>query len=624
MNRAERRGGLNCSRLLRGGRLIAVAVSAAVALATGLLVATPARAAVPAPDAVYTVGDYPVSIAVNPAGTIAVTVNAGVSTASVIDLGTGDDSTVTLATQPDWRPRDVAIDPAGTYAYVTNYDSNSISRINLLDLTMTLVPVGGGPTRIVIDPAGVYAYVTVGAVADRIKLSDLTVDSGFLNPVPGPLVITADSSTIYSYYQTAKRFDAATGTVTATFTTGAGGVTGAGFNADQTAIYGVNDSGWVRKTDLTTLTTEVWASGLAGFNSSSWVSVGNNAYVPAINDHTLYKVDLLLPETVTTVASHLSNPMDVAVPVNGAFIVIASAGSDNAFRYNLPAPPTAPAFTAASPPSTGTVGTTYSTYSFTASGTSPITFAQASGTLPPGLTLASTGVLSGTPTTAGTYTFTVSASNGVNPVATTSTITITIAPAVTPEPNPPAPSVPASAPREVRATPGIESATVSWTPPASTGSFPVTSYLAVAAPGGQLCMVSAPALTCAITGLTPGTSYKVTARALTGAGWSDTSSPSADVVPLAPPAAPTILITSSRDRTQKSVARIEGTTTGLVGAEVVPYIRVAGKTSFSPGASTRTVDADGKFTWQRKAKKRLTVYFVSGGVTSNRLVIRPE
>lgn len=194
---------------------------------------------------------------------------------------------------------------------------------------------------------------------------------------------------------------------------------------------------------------------------------------------------------------------------------------------------------------------------------------------------------------------------------------------VSPNPPAPTPAERASAPRDVRADARVESATAAWLPPTSTGSFPVTSYQAVASPGGQTCMVAAPALTCTITGLTPGKPYTVTARALTGAGWSEASSPSSAVVPLGPEV-PTILITNSRDRAQKSMARIEGTTTGLVGAKVVPYLRIAGQADFSPGASTRTVDADGTFVWQRKAKKRFTVYFVSGDVTSNRLVIRPE
>jgi uncharacterized repeat protein (TIGR01451 family) len=51
--------------------------------------------------------------------------------------------------------------------------------------------------------------------------------------------------------------------------------------------------------------------------------------------------------------------------------------------------------------------------------------------LPPGLTLSAAGVISGTPTTAGTFSFTVEASNGVNPTALLeSTITVNQAPAI--------------------------------------------------------------------------------------------------------------------------------------------------------------------------------------------------
>ena len=277
------------------------------------------------------------------------------------------------------------------------------------------------------------------------------------------------------------------------------------------------------------------------------------------------------------------------------------------------------------PGSTSATVDTPFTLSLSATGFDSGTFVwdDAGTTLPPGLTLSSTGVISGTPTTPGTYAFTARVSGPVDDSTTAQTITV---PGGS-DPNPPgpAPAAPASPPQDVRAVAGIESATVSWLPPASTGSFPVTSYQAVASPGGQACLVTAPALTCTIIGLTAGTPYTVTARALTGAGWGATSSPSETVVPLSPPTpAATILITSSRDPAQKSIARVEGTTTGLVDAEVVPYVRIAGQKAFKPGASTRTVDAEGNFVWQRKAKKRFTVYFVSGDVTSNRLVIRPE
>src|SRR5262245_23879636 len=52
----------------------------------------------------------------------------------------------------------------------------------------------------------------------------------------------------------------------------------------------------------------------------------------------------------------------------------------------------------------GTVGTPYSqTFQSAGTSTAPYTWSLASGTLPPGLTLLPSGVLSGIPTTAGTF-----------------------------------------------------------------------------------------------------------------------------------------------------------------------------------------------------------------------------
>jgi hypothetical protein len=85
---------------------------------------------------------------------------------------------------------------------------------------------------------------------------------------------------------------------------------------------------------------------------------------------------------------------------------------------------TAPAFTGGSPTTTGNAGTAYS-FSYQVDGYPSPTFSLTSGTLPPGLTLSSTGLLSGTPTQTGTFSGTVTASNGVGTAATQS-FTITI------------------------------------------------------------------------------------------------------------------------------------------------------------------------------------------------------
>ena len=78
-------------------------------------------------------------------------------------------------------------------------------------------------------------------------------------------------------------------------------------------------------------------------------------------------------------------------------------------------PGIAPQITSAAP-TAGTLNTAYS-HTFTASGSPASSWSIVLGTQPNGLSL-SNGVLSGTPTLAGTYTFTVQASNGTLPNAT--------------------------------------------------------------------------------------------------------------------------------------------------------------------------------------------------------------
>ena len=82
------------------------------------------------------------------------------------------------------------------------------------------------------------------------------------------------------------------------------------------------------------------------------------------------------------------------------------------------------------------------------------------------------------------------------------------------------------------------------------------------------------------------------------------------------------MIIGSRDGRQ---VRVAGVTTGLVGAQVTPWVRFPGPKPYAPGSGVRTVDAQGEFTWQRRAGKKVYVYFRAGDeVRSNRVIIRPR
>jgi hypothetical protein len=84
----------------------------------------------------------------------------------------------------------------------------------------------------------------------------------------------------------------------------------------------------------------------------------------------------------------------------------------------------APCITTTSVPG-GSTGTPYSATITTVGGTAPYTYRITSGTVPPGLTLAPDGTLSGTPTAAGTYTFIVQ-STDAHGATDTQQMTVTI------------------------------------------------------------------------------------------------------------------------------------------------------------------------------------------------------
>jgi len=83
-----------------------------------------------------------------------------------------------------------------------------------------------------------------------------------------------------------------------------------------------------------------------------------------------------------------------------------------------------------------TLGTPYSQTITASGGTAPYTFAVTSGVLPPGLTLATNGTLSGKPTSAGSFTFTVTATDHGGATGSQAYTLVVPAPKSLPSPRP--------------------------------------------------------------------------------------------------------------------------------------------------------------------------------------------
>ena len=119
-------------------------------------------------------------------------------------------------------------------------------------------------------------------------------------------------------------------------------------------------------------------------------------------------------------------PGAISFPNPGTPTAVA-AGDNSGYAIVATSAPTI----SGSPSSTVVDGVPLS-YAFTLGGMPNPTTTVAAGSLPPGLTLSTAGVLSGTPTTLGTYDVTVKASNGIAPKATDSfVIKVEAAPSIT-------------------------------------------------------------------------------------------------------------------------------------------------------------------------------------------------
>lgn len=447
-----------------------------IALVAGLVVAPAAagRAAATAstarPDLTFGTGLRPWSeawaVAASPSGDLYVAdrtpprifkVAAGTST-PVVYAGTtagssGDGGPATSA-QLDF-PAGLVVDPATGDLFISDLTSGRVRRVAATTGTISTVAVLRDPAGLAVLGRTLYVARYSDDLVTAVDLTSGATSTAVGSAVDAPMadgtgtaatldepwgLAAGPDGALYiadARHHAVRRFDPSTGAVTtplgasgaapSTPTTdasrGDGGPagrallvtpSGVAFDAAGDLLVGDVDDRRVRRVDATTGT----VSTVAGTGASGPVASSGPG----------------LAGSVSSVASIAVTPDDV--------LVVGNLDAGSAAVAVLGAAAAAPATATA----TATVGAPVAAQ-LTATGTPVLRWTTAGGSLPPGLALSPTGVLSGTPLQPGTWTATVLTANGFGSPASTA-LTVVVAPA----PSPPA----APQPPVVEPAPGLQ------------------------------------------------------------------------------------------------------------------------------------------------------------------------
>ena len=280
--------------------------------------------------ATITVGNVPQKVAINPAGTFAYVTHSGHGTVSKIDLAT-DTSILTITVGSG--PWGVAINPAGTFAYVVNSGHGVVSKIELATDKVTTITgpqwtqIGKSPQSVAINPAGTFAYVTFSG-SNSVSKIDLATDTVAATITVGsnPQSVAINPAGTFAYVTnsasgTVSKINLATDTVAATITVGSNPQSVA-INPAGTFAYVANDSsGTVSKINLAT--DAVAATITVG--SNPWAvainPAGTFAYVTNSASNTVSKINLAT-DTVATTITGLFFPASVAINPAGTFAYV--------------------------------------------------------------------------------------------------------------------------------------------------------------------------------------------------------------------------------------------------------------------------------------------------------------
>ncbi len=314
-------------------------------------------------------GANPESVAVNETTNTIYVTNRGSATVSVIDGTTG---VVTSTISTGSMPASVAVNETTNTVYVANQGDESVSVIDGATNTLTGTITVAGVHQVAVNAATNTVYATgyySASVAVIDGASNTVTTTIAVDSYPSGVAVDTTAHRVY----VSSLGDHTLTVINSNTNAVAGVIAGMGIGVNGVAV------------DESTHT--IFANSNQGGGLTSVVDGVNN----------------LVTQTIAAGAQ----PVGVAVNATTHKVYVAAQGDDTLKVLSTVVVPviTTGSFGAA------TVGSAYS-QTVTVTGTAPISFAVSSGSLPAGLTLDSdTGVVSGTPTGAGSSTFTITATN---------------------------------------------------------------------------------------------------------------------------------------------------------------------------------------------------------------------
>jgi streptogramin lyase len=315
----------------------------------------------------------------------------------------------TISNYPGIAAVDIAAGPDGAMWFTT--DGESIGRITLAGaVTYYPDPSISGSYGIVAGPDGAMWFTTTNSIG-RITMAGVT--SNFTSPsIDQPWAITtgSDGALWFTNYGNRSVGRITTGGVVSGFDMPAGSNLTPSL---QTITTGPDGALWIAaQNSIVRMTTSGSSTGYLGANGiyagGDAITVGSDGAMWFTNpgDGVIGRIT-----TSGIITNHLAPPNDGPSGI--------TTGDDGAVWFFLNRTaigriPTSLFITPSTLPGAA-VGSAYSNALSATNGDGPYKWTMSSGTLPPGLSLSLTGVISGTAASAGTYNFTVTANDDSTP-----------------------------------------------------------------------------------------------------------------------------------------------------------------------------------------------------------------